>query len=95
MLEEGRVIPLRKWFAAPFRLAAAIWRSFRYWLAGRPVIAPTYERQRRKAICDYCHHNQGDICDVCACIIDAKIYLSAEQCPDSPARWLRLGFPNE
>ncbi len=79
-----------KYLGAPLRFAAAIWRSFRYWLEDKPVIAPAYERQRRKAICDYCRHNDNGTCDICACIIEAKVYLSSEKCPDSPPRWEAL-----
>ncbi len=84
------MIPLRKWLAAPFRLSAAAWRSFRYWLDDQPVITPKYECEKRKAICSYCRHNDSGMCGLCACFIDAKVLLSSEQCPDSPPRWNKI-----
>ncbi len=75
---------------APFRFSAAMWRSFTYWIGGRPVLAPTHEYERRAAICAYCRHNKDGMCDLCACFISAKVLLSSEQCPANPPRWLKL-----
>ena len=79
-----------KYLLAPFRFAISVWRSICYIIAGRPVIAPRHEYERREAICAYCRHNQDGVCGLCACFIGAKILLSSEQCPDKPPRWLRL-----
>lgn len=79
-----------KYVLAPFRFVAALWRSAKYLLAGRPVVAPRYEHEKRQAICAYCRHNNNGTCELCACFISAKILLSSESCPDTPQRWLAL-----
>lgn len=74
----------------PFTLAKALWRSFTYLLAGRPVIAPKAVIEVREAKCNACVKNLGGWCQICSCLVEAKVLLSAEQCPDDPPRWMRL-----
>ncbi len=76
--------------AAPFRFAAALWRSSVYLAKGRPVIAPESVRRERMANCIGCPHNEHGLCLKCGCLIDAKVMLSSEECPDTPPRWERL-----
>lgn len=72
------------------RFFDAMWRAFRYWVRGRPVVAPRFERVNRMAHCRGCPHNDSGICAKCDCLIDAKVMLSSEECPDHPPRWLAL-----
>lgn len=86
---------------SPFLLCAAIGRTIGRFFAGRQVIAPVEVREHRLAICRFCPHFKDDQCGICLCLIDAKVMLSGEQCPDNPPRWKRLHFskktptPNE
>jgi ABC-type proline/glycine betaine transport system ATPase subunit len=51
----------------------------------------------RKEICSHCtHKNEGfnkllggmvDRCGLCKCVINAKVLLKDEECPDHPAKW--------
>lgn len=84
------MIPFRSIMAAPFRFGGAIWRASAFLLAGRPVIAPEFVRRDRMAYCRGCEHNENGVCAVCTCLIDAKVFLSSEQCPDTPPRWKSL-----
>lgn len=77
--------------AAPFRFAAALWRSSLYLAKGRPVIAPESVRRERQANCSVCPNNEHGLCLICGCLTDAKTMLSGEDCPDKPPRWERLG----
>ena len=45
--------------------------------------------QRRMAICGECEHSKfkPGKCDLCGCLLGAKIRLASEKCPDDPARW--------
>ncbi len=67
-----------------------MWRSFVFFCQGRPVLAPPKERAAREAQCQICPHRELDTCLLCLCMIDAKVCLSAEECPDDPPRWPRL-----
>lgn len=48
----------------------------------------------RKAICEVCPHYEPSTfgfstahCGLCHCLLEAKVRLAAEQCPDLPPRW--------
>ena len=54
----------------------------------RPEIAPEYVRNVRAARCHLCPHNERGQCQICTCVIDAKVYLATEKCPATdPRRW--------
>ena len=77
---------------SPLRFAAAVARSLHRFFAGLSVVAPEEVREQRASICRFCPHNEDGQCMRCLCIIDMKVMLSGEQCPDDPPRWLRLAF---
>jgi len=75
---------------SPFRFAAAMWRALVWACGGRPIITPEKIRLEREGECQVCPHRELDQCMLCSCLLDAKLMLSSEQCPDSPPRWYRL-----
>lgn len=85
------MIPLKTLAGAPVRFTVAAFRAMIFLAHGRPVITPHYIRQERMAFCTGCEHNEHGMCTKCACLIDAKTYISSEECPDTPPRWHRLG----
>jgi hypothetical protein len=66
-------------------------------LAGVPVDqAPANVIAQRRQACSICphatkHRTRGltihSLCSRCGCVINAKIRLASEQCPDLPPRW--------
>lgn len=82
---------LLKW-KTPFTFALAVWHTLNYWLDGRPVIAPAEVQRHRLQACYQCPHRHFSQCRLCTCLLDVKTILSAEQCPDKPARWKKLTF---
>lgn len=90
MLEEGAVNLVAKIATAPFRFLWAVGRSAWYGLLGYPVVAPKFVQEQRHLSCKNCEHNTSGLCSLCICVIDAKVLLSAEECPDKPPRWRSL-----
>lgn len=69
---------------SPVTFAKAIYHSWLYWRAGRPVIAPEAVIAGRSRTCAGCDKNTGGDwpqCRQCTCFIEAKVLLSAESCP--------------
>jgi hypothetical protein len=69
-------------FPNPFKLAkAALIAAFAKW-RGFEILATPRIRQYRFRRCSACVHNpDGFQCEVCSCLIDAKISLNTERCP--------------
>jgi len=44
----------------------------------------------RRAVCRVCPNNVLGLCTLCGCLIVAKVRDPAQQCPDTPARWLAV-----
>jgi hypothetical protein len=41
------------------------------------------EENQRMEICIRCEHNLGKTCEVCGCVLKAKVKMSTESCPKS------------
>lgn len=64
-----------------------MYHSALYLLAGKPVIAPEGVQYARRTTCQNCPHYRAMQCGLCDCLVNLKVMLSAEACPDNPARW--------
>lgn len=78
----------------PFRFAVAMLRSGYARLRGYRVLTNQAEESERWGKCLRCPHRLpgpellGDQCALCTCLLDAKVLLTMEQCPDG--RWKRI-----
>jgi hypothetical protein len=63
------------------------WARFR----GLRILTTPFEQEQRFSICGPCQHNSGGVCDVCKCLIQAKIMLTTEECPKK--LWRRVRIP--
>lgn len=88
---EDRTVKTVTLLAAPLRFASAAWRALVFLAHGRPILTPNSIREQRMAECVLCPNNEHGLCNKCACLIDAKTYISSEECPDTPPRWTQLG----
>ncbi len=88
MLEESMII---KW-STPVTFVKAVYRTVKFVVQGRPVLAPTDAQQERFEICRKCPLYLDAQCTACTCFVSVKVLLSAESCPDSPPRWKKLTF---
>jgi hypothetical protein len=74
-------------FAAAVRVAYARFRGY------HTLVNISEERHRRHQ-CSMCPHRLpgpeilGDQCGLCTCLLDAKVLLTMEKCPDG--RWKRV-----
>ena len=50
-------------------------------LAGDQILVDSDTKHKRLDICKTCTHNVGNQCQVCECLIRAKIMLTTETCP--------------
>ena len=79
-------------FSTPVTFAKAVFRSLKFLVSGRPVIAPTDVQDERYAVCRACRWYLDGHCTVCTCFVSMKVALSAESCPENPPRWKKLTF---
>lgn len=79
-------------WSSPINLLKACFRALHFLFSGRPVLAPPEVQAERHAICLKCPLRLDDQCTVCTCFTNVKVMLSAESCPDHPARWKKLTF---
>lgn len=58
---------------------------------GFQVLVPTKIMEHRFAECQACEHNQDGTCEICHCLIHAKVMLAPESCPRKfwPAVWVK------
>lgn len=78
--------------STPVNFAKAVFRTVKYLISGRPVLAPQDVQNERYAICRACRWHLDGQCTVCTCFVSLKVTLSAESCPDHPPRWKKLTF---
>jgi len=69
-------------FPNPKLFLLACLRFFR-----RPELTPDRVAAIREARCQLCPHHSGGQCQICTCIVDIKVRLATESCPDTPPHW--------
>jgi hypothetical protein len=81
-------------FPNVFRFFLAGLRTGYAKLRGYRVLVNEEEEQHRWRRCEICPHRIngpeliGDQCALCTCLLDAKLLLTMEKCPDG--RWKRI-----
>lgn len=71
-----------------FRFFAS-WIAMRWHkLRGYRTIATPEEQLERLGSCGPCEHFKNGICDLCGCLVQAKIILTSEECPEK--KWRRI-----
>lgn len=58
-------------------MARLKWWKFRKW----KIIADPARQGVRFLYCQHCEHYQDGVCEVCGCLVHAKITLNSEKCP--------------
>lgn len=71
---------------------AAIGRTLRaVWKQDEPIVASPPVRLVRTLRCrkNDCGHyvKKSDQCGLCTCVVELKVTMAAESCPDSPQQW--------
>jgi hypothetical protein len=81
-------------FPNPIRFFVAMLRTGYARLRGYRILVNHAEEIHRWRRCELCPHRIkgpeliGDQCGLCGCLLDAKVLLTMEQCPDN--RWKRI-----
>jgi hypothetical protein len=68
--------------------ALAMWHALVFFAQGRPVFAPKFVVEWRRAKCGACRENLNGQCLSCLCLWEPKTILSSESCPRK--YWLAL-----
>ncbi len=68
-------------FPNPLALLASWFRHKVADARGYVTIAPGAVQAGRNGHCELCIHSDGFACDVCNCLIIAKVSLAQEKCP--------------
>lgn len=63
-----------------FTFVKAMWRFWK-----RPEVAPQAVQDVRAARCRLCPYEEQGQCQKCTCVVDFKVILATEFCPDK--RW--------
>ena len=79
-------------WSTPVTFVKSVYRTLKFLVQGRPVLAPTEVQQERYEVCRKCPWHFDGQCTVCTCFVSVKVLLSAESCPDHPPRWKKLTF---
>lgn len=66
------------------RFFRSMWRLFRWWLCGRPVIVPEKVERYRLEWCHTCDwfDPESRQCLSCTCLVDVKTKIASEECPE-------------
>lgn len=64
-----------------FRFLQFLFRSLFASLRGFDLIIDIDEADKRKTKCEPCLSNNDGVCEMCDCVIEAKVLVSFEQCP--------------
>ena len=67
----------------PFKFVSATTSALVWWFRGYEVLVTPTEESRRKRICERCFYFDAEVrqCNVCTCLIDAKVVIASERCP--------------
>lgn len=68
----------------------AVFRAFWWKIRGYKALVSVQQQEYRSSFCHICpeYHPDSGQCGVCGCLIEAKTWLAAEQCPKR--FWLRV-----
>lgn len=69
------------------RLVVSVFRTLALGMKGNRVLVTTDVREARLVTCEGCPHFDPVIrqCNLCTCLVDLKVELTAEECP--AGRW--------